>query len=539
MSITDFRAAKREDQESRARLAREADELRARLAREERQQVFEQELARQAALQEEKDREAARIRKDREAKEAAELAKRQADLAAKSQADKEKRREQVRRRKERRERFVAQVNAAPKWFAQHLDLAAALVVMACSIVPALMSQAASLKTTGIVAEMGWLGWLLIALLPVMLECSAWAATAGEAKAMKEQRSPWPYRIAVYVFAGLAARINYLHGSHVGGDKYGVILGSVLAASSIIPIVVWQLVQIGRHRDYRDAMKAARQARKDAKKTRKVRKKELPKVWETAVRLRAIAGYERLSEEEAWLVAYGVFEGAVTDVLSDELLRLLSADMLGNLVDAEGRRTAALEDLTAVRLERQKLSEALTAKEPEKGSGGSVNGSADGAAILPAWVFEASSTGIAMRPGTHALRTVSPQINTSVPPPVHTSETAPARTRDTARPRTRKARAADAVRKMSPGAKKAAAQTARTASAEENAAVEAWALAELRAGRTLDRKGVEAETVRRREEVHGVRAAAKLGAPSKTWCYDLIARVKKARGPHLVSDQRSA
>ncbi|MDH2393393.1 hypothetical protein QCN29_32440 [Streptomyces sp. HNM0663] len=539
MSITDFRTAKREDQEARARQAREDEELRARLSREEKQQAFEQEQARQAAEQEAKDREAERIRKERKGKADAELAKKQAALAAKVQADKERRREKARRRKERRERFVAQVNAAPKWLAEQLDLAAALAVMACSIAPALISQASSLKDTGLVVSMGWLGWLLVTLLPVMLECSAWAATAGEAKAMKQKRSPWPYRIAVYCFASLAASVNYWHGADIGGKTWGVALGSVLAASSIIPIIVWQLVQLGRHRAYRDEMEDARQARKDAKKTRKVRKKELPKVWETAVRLRAIAGYERLSEEDAWLVAYGVYEGAVSEMLSDELLRLLSADMLGNLVDAEGRRSVVLEELTAVRLERQKLSETLSAKAPENDPGRSVDGSAEGAVTLPTRVFEGSSTGLVIRPGTHQLRTVSPQINTSVPPSAHTSETAPARTRDTSRPRTRKARATNAVRKLSPGAKKAAAETAKAASTDENAAIEAWVLTEIQAGRIPSRKGVEEETVRRRKDVHGVKAAAKLGVPSKTWCYDRISKAKAARGPRLVSDQRSA
>ncbi|WP_329583613.1 hypothetical protein [Streptomyces sp. NBC_01361] len=553
MSLTDFRTAKREDQASKAQQARDAQELTARLAREKDQQEFEQSMALRAAEQEEQDRETARILQERQAEQAAALEEKRAARAAKAQADKERRRERARRRKERRERFVAWANAAPKWIAEQLDLAAALAVMACSIAPALISQASSLKDTGLVAAMGWLGWLLVTLLPVMLECSAWAATAGEAKAMKQKRSPWPYRIAVYCFASLAASVNYWHGKNIGGADWGVALGSILAASSIIPILVWQLVQLGRHREYRDEMKAARTARKDMKKTRTVRKKELRPVWDAAVQLRAIAGYERLSEEAAWAVAYGVYEGGVSELVSDELLGLLSAEMLGSLVEAEGRRTVVLEDLTAVRLERQKLSDALSAKGSDKGSGEPVDGSAEGGANLPTRVFEASATELVIRPGTSLLRTVSPLINPSVPPSAHASESAPARTGDSARPgprrarartpetaapRPRKAGAKGAVQKLSPGARKAAAESAKTYNADENGAIEAWIASETRAGRNPGRKGVEEETVRRRKEVLGVKAAAKLGAPSKTWIYDRINKAKAPRGPRLV-DQRSA
>ncbi|MFE2693655.1 hypothetical protein [Streptomyces mirabilis] len=540
MSLTDFRTARRQDQESQREQNREDQRLAAELARQEREDQRREEAERreQDRRDEAERREQARLDEERKAREKKE--REEAARVAKAAANKEKRREQARRRKERRERFVAWVNAVPKWVAEQLDLAAALAVMACSIAPALISQASSLKDTGLIVKMGLLGWLLVTLLPVMLECSAWAATAGEAKAMKQKRSPWPYRIAVYAFASLAATINYWHGADIGGEAWGVALGSVLAASSIIPIIVWQLVQIGRHREYRDEMKAARRARRDAKKTRRMRKRKLPKVWDAAVQLRAIAGHERLSEEDAWLVAYGVFEGAVTEVLSDEVLRLLSAEMLGNLVEAEGRRTVVLEELAAVRLDRRKLSEMVSAKESETDSEGSVDDSADGVATLPTRVFVGSSSGLVTLSDNHQLRTVSPQINTSVPPSARTSESAPARTRDTARPRTRRARAADAVRNLSTGARKAAAESAKSYSADENAGVEEWIRGQLAAGRKVDRRTVEDETVRRRQERLSKKKAAELGTPSKTWSYARIAAAKKpADGPRLVGERRSA
>lgn len=217
-SLADFRTERRQDEELKARQAREAKALDVDLDLRKQQQGFDQQMQLKQLEIEERERLAEQARKDKEQKDAAELAKKQAAEAAKIQKDKERRKERERLRKLSRERWQRRLDAAPKWLAEHLDLSAALAVMACSIVPALISQASSLNDTGIVEAMGWAGGLLVALLPFMLECSAWAATAGEAKAMKQGRSPWPYRIAVYSFAGLASWVNYLHGRNVGGDR---------------------------------------------------------------------------------------------------------------------------------------------------------------------------------------------------------------------------------------------------------------------------------------------------------------------------------
>jgi hypothetical protein len=529
-SLADFRTERRQDEELKARQAREAKALDVDLDLRKQQQGFNQQMQLKQLEIEERERLAEQARKDKEQKDAAELAKKQAAEAAKIQKDKERRKERERLRKLSRERWQRRLNAAPKWLAEHLDLSAALAVMACSIVPALISQASSLNDTGIVEAMGWAGGLLVALLPFMLECSAWAATAGEAKAMKQGRSPWPYRIAVYSFAGLASWVNYLHGRNVGGDRYGVLLGSVLAASSIIPILVWQLVQLGRHIEYRERLRAKRQQRRETRKTRKTRQDEWPQVWKAAVRLRAVAGYERLSEEDAWTIAYGVFEGAGSEALSDEVLALLSAEMLGDLVEAEGRRTVVLEALAEVRLERRKLSEALSQKAAdegsEKGPEESVKESAEGTAILPTRVFEASSSGVVALSEKPRLRTVSSQINPSVPASARTSESAPARTGDTAPARTRRTRAANAVRSLSPGARKAASVSAKAYSANENADIEEWIRGELAAGRKVGFKEVADETEKRRQENLTKKKAAELGRPSKTWVYTRIGNAKK-------------
>lgn len=523
MSLTDFRTARREDNAAEAEQNRLAEELRARLDREERQQAFEQERARAADEQEARDREAKRIREAKEADTAAKLAKEKADQAAKAAADKERRREKARRRKEARERYTARLNAAPAWLAEHLDLAAALAVMACSIVPALISQAASLTGTGILTEMGWVGYLLVTLLPVMLECSAWAATAGEAKAMQQGRSPWPYRIAIYTFAGLAAWINWLHGQQVGGDKYGTILGAVLAASSIIPIAVWQLVQLGRHQEARARLKAERVRRKDVRATRKQREDLLPKVWATAKTLRAIAGHELLTEDEAWHAAYGVHEGTGED-LPEELLRHLSAEMLGLRVDAEGRLAEVLEELADARRMRLTASAKVSAVAAESVSDESVKPVVEEPATLPTRVFAGTREGLVEGPANAFRWNGSSQVNTSVPPSARTPAKTPARKREAAATGPKRPSVTAPVRRLSPAARRAAAETARNYDATENTAIEEWIRSEIRDGRIPTTKGVTAETKLRRAEVHGDKAIE----PGKSWVYDRLAKAKAAR-----------
>ncbi|EPH46862.1 hypothetical protein ABT390_34025 [Streptomyces aurantiacus] len=522
MSLTDFRTAKRQDQES----AREQDREDRRLAAQLNAQAREQERLDEAARREQDRLDAARAAQEKKDRE-------DAERAAKAQQDRERARERARRRKERRDLVRRRLAAVPKWLAEHLDLSSALVVMLCSIVPALISQASTLRRTGLVEEMGFAGWVLVALLPVMLEIAAWAATAGETKALRQRRSPWPYRIAVYVFVGLAAAVNFWHGAQTGGERWGTALGAVLAASSVFPVVLFQLVQLGRHVEYRDERRAQRLRRREARATRKLRRSKLRAVWDAAVRLRAVAGHERLSEEDAWQVAYAVFEGAGSEALSDEVVALLSAELLGTLVEAEGRRAVVLEELAEVRLGRRKLSEVLSVKECGEGleERPVEPAAASGAAsvVLPARFFEASSTELVVHPGTPRLRMESEQINTSVPASARASESAPAPTRDTALPRTRRAKAAGGARKLSPGARKAAAVTAKAYSASENAELEEWIRGQLAAGKKAGAQEVADETARRRKERLTKKRAAELGRPGKTWCYDRIAAAKRASG----------
>lgn len=538
MSITEFRAAKRDDRLVEREQDR-ADRQIAEQARLDRERLDrEHEREQQRLRQEAEDRRREQDRADQLAAEQAKLERAEAERKAKAQAGKERKREADRKAKDRRERRVAFIKRVPGWVSEHLDLAAALTVMACSIVPALISQAGSLSSTGIADDdaMGWMGGLLIALLPVMLECSAWAATAGEAKAMKNERSPWPYRIAIYLFAGLAAWVNYLHGAHVGGEKYGLLLGSVLAASSIIPIAVWQLVQVGRHGEYRAKRKADRETRSEHKAWRERCKALYPDVWHTAKQLRAIAGPGELTELSAWEAAYAVHEGAGGD-LTTKQMELLSADLLELRVGAEGRLADVLDRLRTVRAVRLNASAALTGKADtgtgEASADGSVKVSANGGTTPPTWSAETSVSGLLDHLGRPLVRDASVQVAPSVPPSARARENAPARTR--------KARPAPPSRTLSSGARKAARETAKrsatAAAADEKRALDEWALQRLRTSGDVTAKEIREEAHKRR-----LKTDKKAVAPGRTWGYERREVALKAYGKgglHAVRDGEAA
>jgi hypothetical protein len=523
-TTTDFRTVRRE-QDREDRRATEAARLeRERLAGEQRMNLQRLALEAEQARREQdrRDREqAAQVKAEREA----------AQRAAAAQAKKDRAREKARQAKERRERRIAAVKAVPAWVAEHLDLAAALTVMACSILPALVSQGASLKATGIVHAMGLPGLLLVGLLPVMLECSAWAATAGEAKAMKSGRNPWPYRIAIYTFAGLAAWINWQHGQNVGGRQYGLLLGSVLAASSVVPIVVWQLVQLGRHQEARAALKAARTARRHERAETKKRQELYPDIWHTAQQLRAIAGHGRLSVQEAWQAAYAVHEGAGVDGLPDDLMVLMSSDLLGLRAAAEERLADVLRTLNRARARRLAVS-GVASENQSPQSGVSVRhpsaaASAGGGIIPPTHPGNRSL----QRAAERARRTASAQAAPSVPPSARPREDTPTRTRKPRPPRPE--------RTLSKGAKNAARETAMAsatdAAAAEKKALEDWARETLRTGGTVTWQAVRAEALRRRKETD-----KKAVEPSRSWSYDRLKAAKATAGMHVVQPgERSA
>jgi len=536
MSVTDYRASRREDE----RAQREQDREDRRLAEEARldRERLAQEAEDRRREQDRRDREAKaeQDRKAAEAKEQQRLVREQAEREAREKAGRARRAERTKARRERRERRVALVRSVPGWIGEHLDLAAALAVMACSIVPALISQATMLSSMG-------LELVLVVLLPVMLECSAWAATAAEAKALKNNRPAWPYRVAAWMFAGLAASINWQSGLRMGGG-HDVRAAMVLAASSVVPVALWQLIQIGRHREAKALQRAERKRLRNERRDRRKRADLYPQVWDCALRLRAIAGHEQLTEQKAWIAAYAVFEGAGDDALPPDLMVLLSAEMLGIRVQAEERLALILADYQRARAERLRASgddapeesDNPSAKTPGAGAGESVDVSAEGAVNPPTWGGEKSATGLLDRFGRPLFQTVSPQISTFVPAPTTARAPEPARTPVRA-PRTRKD---PAGRNLSEGAKKAASVSAKTASPDEKRTLDEWVADRLRNGETVTGPIVLAETMRLRKLANDAlpqrRRAKILVDPGRTWVYDRIVAGRKLAangGLHVV------
>lgn len=267
------------------------------------------------AAEREQDREDARLRAELERDE---KLFREERAAARADAEAERRRQEKAQR--RKDRAAARSQRSARWrkraqaVRDNGDVAATLAVMGCGMIPALVAQERALVGLG-------MGLLLGCLLPVMLELGAWAATAGEARALREHRRVLPYRVAVWAFATLAAGVNLWHGSH----DYGLGGGIVLAASSIAPVALWHMVMAGRHsakaKRTRAEIAAERKARAEAKaraKHLKDRRQHHPKVAALADRLLSAAPYGSLDPEEAWRQAWEATHGATALGMTPEL-----------------------------------------------------------------------------------------------------------------------------------------------------------------------------------------------------------------------------
>lgn len=535
MSMTDYRVVRREqDREDRrlaeeARLKREEQERQERLERE--RLANEKDLERERLKQEAEDRRREQERLDREQKARERREREERDRQAKLALAKERKKEKARRAKERRERWTRRIRAVPGWVGRELDFAAAVLVMAASILPALIAQSFALRKAGLADAVGPLGTVMLILLPVMLEVSAWAAVAGEQKAMQAGRSATAYRIAVWSFASFAAAVNFYFGMITGGS-YGTVLGAVLAASSIVPVTIWQLVQLGRHAEQRRKIRDARRSRKERREreraTEKARQHHYPEVWQTALRLRAIGGHERLSMEDAWHAAWAVHEGAGESDLDADLMVLLSADLLALRADAEERLAAVLTELRTVRARRLRVS-TITAMNPPESVHNRVSKVSTGGGIIPP---THPLHRVRHRAAERTRRSGSSQVGTSNP------ASAPARDTRTKQSPTTPAKDAEKapekvslkvatngranrIRKgrgpQSDAAKTAARDTAKKASAgvakAEKTALETWAADQIRETGDVAWQDIRDEALRRRKETD-----KKATAPSRSWCY---------------------
>ncbi|MFF4746810.1 hypothetical protein [Streptomyces sp. NPDC001268] len=259
---------------------------------------------------------------DRRLKEREAARKRQREDSAARDADK---------RRKKRERKAAWKQRAD-WVATNTDLAAALAVMVAGMIPAFYFQLDALMGAGVFAG-------LAGLLAFMLEAGAWAATAGEVKALKAGRTVLPYRIAVWTFTTAAASINFAHGWQTAWW-----LGLVLAASSVVPVALFHMVMAGRHK--------AKPKTADAKARRKHHKGRKRKFKDVATRQKEIllaAPFGTITPEAAWAQAWWDKKGAPLTVTADVIADRLDAEADVSYVLDRAERTPerlAVEHLLA-------------------------------------------------------------------------------------------------------------------------------------------------------------------------------------------------
>ncbi|MFC8273770.1 hypothetical protein ACFUJR_14855 [Streptomyces sp. NPDC057271] len=257
-----------------------------------------------------------------------------AEEAARQRRREENAAAEAEKRRKKRERKAAWKQRTD-WVAVNTDLAAALAVMVAGMIPAFYFQLDALTGAGVFAG-------LAALLAFMLEAGAWAATAGEVKALKAGRAVWPYRIAIWTFTTAAASINFAHGLEKAWW-----LGAILAASSIVPVALFHMVMAGRHKAKpKDATAKARQRHE------KKRRKDHPREARLADRLLSAAEYGTLSFEEAFNAAWSIVNGTAKLGMTPELhaaatrsqARLAQSLELPK-TDGKAIRAALLERLT--------------------------------------------------------------------------------------------------------------------------------------------------------------------------------------------------
>lgn len=288
---TDWRAAARADKAAEREQARadRAARDQARLDREELQQRTALEGARLEAEQRRADQAAER---EQQRKDDEERRRREA-------ADRRQREQEQQRRREQRAGRQAQRRA---WLKANAALPFVVLVMVCSVVPAVLSQVGALTGAGVEVA-------LAALLAVMLEGAAWAITFMGKAAESRGASPKKYRIGTWVAASLAAVVNFLHGLQQYAAHPWVAV--VLAASSLLAVWVWDLYT------HHSAGRTKAEKKADAKRAAhaKARRKLHPDVVALADSIRAAAHFGTVTEdhafERAWLALYGTTDLGTT------------------------------------------------------------------------------------------------------------------------------------------------------------------------------------------------------------------------------------
>jgi hypothetical protein len=216
------------------------------------------------------------------------IEKRRQELADKRQAEAEKAARKAARAAKRARRL--------RWLKAHPADLFVVFVMVASIVPAVISQVLALTGAGVFVAMA-------ALLAAMLEGSAWAVTLMAKQAEEAGRPAGKFRVAGWVFASIAAAVNFWHGAEQYADHLWV--APVLAGSSLVAYFVWDLKQHGSDGATRAEKREAKARGKHAAKRRSLHKD----VAKEADRLIAALPFGQLTEEAAFEAAWRIRHGA--------------------------------------------------------------------------------------------------------------------------------------------------------------------------------------------------------------------------------------
>ncbi|MDX3353915.1 DUF2637 domain-containing protein [Streptomyces sp. ME01-24h] len=216
------------------------------------------------------------------------------------------------------------------------DTVAALIVMACSIVPAFYFQIAAL--TGVQG----LPALIAVCLAVMLEAGAWVSTFAGERAKREGRPAGKFRAAMWGCAALAAWINYSHAPASPRNW----LGYVLAAASMGGVFFWELRGAGRHGGKAGRTRAQRREAARRRRHGIARRFRFRDVHKRYREILTAHPFGTVDAEQAWAVAWGDVKGGPLATDARSLGRRAAAVRSVEAVLAD---TATTPEATAVEL----------------------------------------------------------------------------------------------------------------------------------------------------------------------------------------------
>jgi len=183
-----------------------------------------------------------------------------------------------------------------------------VLVIAASMAIAWPAQAGYFEAAG----MGRAGLLA----PIVIEGPTWLAAILVGHATAHQARTWVYRAATFLFASVAAGINFEHGSQTR-----TMLGIVYGLASLTGVAAWEL--------YVHSARQAHTKRTPAERRRAAhRRLSYPLVYRRAVRLSRATG---MDIEQAWPMAWRTVHGADVGVRAKDLGK--QNDAMAKVADA--------------------------------------------------------------------------------------------------------------------------------------------------------------------------------------------------------------